>query len=179
MHNPHSYSSKPQKLSACWVRVTPPSSSTRKFLDNIFYLKMDNLRRLEQIKSIPWNRHHLSDRSKPLEHLEDHDFQARFRFSKVTVRSIFDMISDDLSTLSSKQLLASLRFFATESFQAMLVTCFIFHSRRLVVLLTKLLKPSRLIINNSSISLRLMRHHLPNINRWTSRGYWNNWLYPY
>ena len=65
---------------------------------------MDNLRRLEQIDNIPWNRHYLRDRSNPLEHLEDHEFKARFRFSTDTVRSIFDMISDDLSTLSDKAL---------------------------------------------------------------------------
>ena len=46
-------------------------------------------------------------------------------FSKDTVRSIFDMISDDLSTISGKesnippmlQLLASLRLFTTGSFK--------------------------------------------------------------
>ena len=87
---------------------------------------MDNLRRLEQIENIPQNWHHLRDRSNPLEHLEDHEFQVRFRFSKDTVRSIFDMISDDLSTFSGKtsnippmlQLLASLRILATGRFQS-------------------------------------------------------------
>ena len=64
---------------------------------------MDNLRRLEQIEKIPLNRHYLRERSNPLEHLEDHEFQARFRFSKDTVRSIYDMISDDFkSTFSGK-----------------------------------------------------------------------------
>ena len=52
-------------------------------------------------------------------------------------------------------------FSLLEVFKALLVTCCIFRSHRLVVLWAKLLKPSRLIINNSSNSLRLMRHHLP------------------
>ena len=86
---------------------------------------MDNLQRLQQIENIPRNRHYLSDISNPLEHLEDYEFQAIFRFSKDTVRSVFEMISDDLSTFFGKvsnispmlQLLASLRFFATGSFQ--------------------------------------------------------------
>ena len=125
MHNPHPYSSEPHKLSDCSVRATPPSSSTRKFLDNIFYIKMDTLQRLEQIENIPQNRHYLRNISNSLDHPEDHEFHARFRFSNHTVRSIFDMISDDLSTFSGKasnippmlQLLASLRYFATRSFQ--------------------------------------------------------------
>ena len=87
---------------------------------------MGNLQRLEQIENIPWNRHYLRTRSNLSEHLEDHKFQARFRFSKNTVRSIFNMFSDDLSTYSGKvsniptmlQPLASLRFFATGSFQS-------------------------------------------------------------
>ena len=40
---------------------------------------MDNLQRLVQIENIPRNLHYLRDRSNPLEHLEDHEFQARFR----------------------------------------------------------------------------------------------------
>ena len=87
---------------------------------------MENLRRLEQIENVPRNWHYLRDRSNPLEHLEDHEFKARLRFLKDTVRSIFDMISDDLSTFSGKesnipqilQLLAILQFFATGSFQS-------------------------------------------------------------
>ena len=59
---------------------------------------------IEQIENIPRNRHYLRDRSNSFEHLEDHEFQARFRFSKDTVRSIFDMISDDLITFSRNTL---------------------------------------------------------------------------
>ena len=60
---------------------------------------MDNLRRLKQIENIPWNRHYLRDRSNPLEYLEDHEFQAIFRFLEDTVRSIFDLISDNLKNI--------------------------------------------------------------------------------
>ena len=63
---------------------------------------MDNMRRLEQIENTPRNQHCLRDRSNPLEHLEDHEFQARFRFSKDTVRSTIDIIRDDLSTFCGK-----------------------------------------------------------------------------
>ena len=49
------------------------------------------------------------------------------------------------------QLLASLRFLATESLQSIAGDLLHICSRRLVVLLAKLLKPSQLNINNSSI----------------------------
>ena len=83
---------------------------------------MDN----EQIQNIPRTRQYLRGRSNPLEELRVHDFRHRFRFSKDTVKSIFEMISDDLSTFYGKvsnippmlPLLASLRFFPSGSFQS-------------------------------------------------------------
>ena len=107
---------------------------------------MDNLRRLKKLKNIPLNRHYLRDRSNPLDHLEDHEIQARFRFLKDTVRSIFDLITTNQRAFYGKasnnppmlQLLAILRFSLLEVFKALLGTCCIFGSRRLVVFWAKL-----------------------------------------
>ena len=61
-----------------------------------------------------------------MEHLEDHEIQARFRFLKDTVRSIFDLISDNLKNIfkqgvqqsSNVAAVSKFTIFATGSFKS-------------------------------------------------------------
>ena len=97
----------------------------------VLHCRMDVIRRIRLARSLQRGSHeediprcYLRDLTDPFRMLDDEEFQFRYRFSKVAVYQLFDVISADHELQCRKhavppllQLLVCLRFFATGHFQ--------------------------------------------------------------